>query len=108
MGRRWRHCRRGLLGRAAELLPLDAMMPAVGQGTLAIEARADDAEMLTLVSAVDDRETRLVSQAERAFLRRLGGGCRPPLGALAPARGDTMRVRGFVSNAEAEEAFRAE
>jgi hydroxymethylbilane synthase len=100
--------RLGLLERAAELVPLDAMMPAVGQGTLAIEARADDAETLDLVSGVDDRETRLASQAERAFLRRLGGGCRLPFGALATVEGDTMRVRGFVSDAEGGQTFRAE
>lgn len=100
--------RLGLLDRAAELFPPDVMLPAVGQGALAIEARADDAEILALLPAVDHRETRLACQAERAFLRRLGGGCRLPFGALAEVEGETARARGFVSDIEGTRLFHAE
>ena len=100
--------RLGLLERAAELLSPDAMLPAVGQGALAIEARADDAQLLGLLAAVDHRETRLACEAERAFLGRLGGGCRLPFGALAVVEGETVRARGFISDLEGAQSFRTE
>lgn len=100
--------RLGLLERAAEVLSPDVMLPAVGQGALAVEARADDAELLALLSAIDHRETRAACEAERAFLRRLGGGCRLPFGALAAVEGETVRARGFISDAEGARTFRAE
>ncbi len=97
--------RLGLLGSVAEIFSPDEMVPAVGQGTLAIEAREDDSDLLALVSTVDHRETRLASEAERAFLARLGGGCRLPFAALATVEGDAVRVRGFVSDAEGGRTF---
>jgi len=100
--------RLGLLERAAELLSLDAMLPAVGQGALAIEARTDDAQLLGLLAAVDHRETRLACEAERAFLGRLGGGCRLPFGALAVVEAETVRARGFISDMEGAHCFRTE
>ena len=100
--------RLGLLERAAELFSPEAMLPAVGQGALAVEARADDAELLALLAAIDHRETRLACEAERAFLERLGGGCRLPFGALALVDGETIRARGFISDMEGAHSFRAE
>jgi hydroxymethylbilane synthase len=100
--------RLGLLDRASVLFSPDEMMPAVGQGTLAVEARADDAELLELVSTIDHRETRLACEAERAFLARLGGGCRLPFGALAEVDGDSLRARGFISDDAGGRMLRAE
>ena len=100
--------RLGLLERAAEVFPPEVMLPAVGQGALAVEARADDAELLDLLSPIDHQETRLACEAERAFLGRLGGGCRLPFGALAVVQGETLRARGFISDMEGARAFRAE
>ena len=100
--------RLGLLTRAAEVLPLEVMLPAVGQGALAVEARADDGGVLALLRAIDHRESRLACRAERAFLRRLGGGCRLPFGALAVVEGEVVRARGFISDAEGARFFRAE
>ena len=100
--------RLGLLDRASELFAPDVMLPAVGQGALAVEARADDEELLELLSAIDHRETRLACEAERSFLRRLGGGCRLPFGALAEVDGETLRMRGFISDESGARVFRAE
>ena len=83
------------------------MLPAVGQGALALEARADDAEVLELLAAVDDRDSRLDCEAERAFLARLGGGCRLPFGALATVDRDTLRARGFIADEAGAGMFRA-
>jgi len=100
--------RLGLLGRATELFDHDGMLPAVGQGALAVEARADDAELLDLLSAIDHQQTRLACEAERAFLRRLGGGCLLPFGALAVVEGEAVRMSGFISDMAGERVFRGE
>lgn len=100
--------RLGLLGRAAQVFAPDVMLPAVGQGALAVEARADDTDLLELLSAIDHRESRLACETERSFLGRLGGGCRLPFGALAAVEGDTVRARAFISDADGARLLRAE
>lgn len=99
--------RLGLLDRASQIFEPDDMLPAVGQGALAVEARADDSELLDLLAAIDDRDARLAVEAERAFLQRLGGGCRLPFGALAEVDGGTMRIRGFLADDAGAELFRS-
>jgi hydroxymethylbilane synthase len=100
--------RLGLLKRAAQVFEVFELLPAVGQGALAVEARADDTELLDLLATIDDRRARLAVEAERAFLQRLGGGCRLPFGALAEIEGETLRIRGFISDDTGSELFRAE
>jgi len=100
--------RLGYLERAAELLDTDAMLPAIGQGALTLEARADDAEMIEMASALDHRDTRLATTAERAFLARLGGGCRLPMAALGIVEGDSLRLRGLIADSEGRRLLRGE
>jgi hydroxymethylbilane synthase len=100
--------RLGLLARASQVFDADAMLPAVGQGALALEVCTDDAELIGLLAAVDHRDSRLACEAERAFLARLGGGCRLPFGALATVEGETLHARGFISDAEGSRVFRAD
>ena len=100
--------RLGLLERAAEVFEPDVMVPAVGQGALAVQTREDDGQLRELLQAVDHTETRLACQAERAFLGRLGGGCRLPFGALATIDGNTMRIRGFISDIAGTRSFSEE
>ena len=64
------------------------MLPQVAQGALAVECRADDADVATRLAALEDPAARRAVEAERAFLRQLGGGCDLPCGALAEARPD--------------------
>ena len=71
-------------------LPLEVMLPAPGQGALALQVRAGDA---SLVAPLDHGPTRLAVQAERSLLRALGGGCLAPLGALAEVRDGQIRLR---------------
>jgi len=59
------------------------MLPAPGQGALAVQCRADDVDTLSILSAIEHDGTRLAVSAERAFLAGLGGGCSLPVGALA-------------------------
>jgi len=80
--------RLGLTGRVAEVLDPAVMLPQVAQGALAVECRAGDDETAGRLAALDDPAARRAVDAERAFLRRLGGGCDLPCGALAEARPD--------------------
>ncbi len=75
--------RLGLSQRIAETLSPEVCMPAVGQGAIAVEARLKDAEVASMVGALDDAETRTAIVAERALLAAMQGGCQLPLGAWA-------------------------
>ncbi len=99
--------RLGLRERAAEVFAADAMIPAAGQGALVLQVRADDKETADLLLPIDHADTRRACQAERAFLARLGGGCRLPFGALAEVDGEELRIRGFISDAQGDRTFRA-
>ncbi len=100
--------RLGLLERVSQVFEPDEMLPAVGQGALAVEAHADDAELRELLATMDDADARAAVEAERAFLQRLGGGCRLPFGALAEIDGETARIRGFISDDAGRSMFHAE
>lgn len=89
--------RLGLEGKVTRIFTLDEMLPAVGQGALAIEVRADDAETLALAGAIDHPPTRAAVEAERAFLGRLGAGCRMPVGAHAIATHMTLSLDAMLA-----------
>jgi hydroxymethylbilane synthase len=80
--------------RIAERLDPEIVPPAPGQGAIAVQIRRDDARMLALAAAIDDRRTRQAVEVERAFLRASGGGCRAPIGALATVIGDELDLLG--------------
>jgi hydroxymethylbilane synthase len=100
--------RLGLLDRASEVFDAAGFLPAVGQGSLAVEARGDDRGVIEMLTAIDDADAHIASVAERAFLGRLGGGCRLPFGALAEAIDDSLRVRAFIGDSGGHEIIRAE
>jgi hydroxymethylbilane synthase len=74
-------------------LPLDLMLPAPAQGALALQIRADDSELRERLVKADHRPTRIAVEAERALLRRIGGGCLAPLGALGEVTRKSLRLR---------------
>jgi hydroxymethylbilane synthase len=90
--------RLGLAGRAAELLDPDVMVPQVGQGALAVECREDDGEAREILSRIEQRESRLAVDAERAYLSELGAGCRLPVGAWARVDGGEVVLSGFLAS----------
>jgi len=92
--------RLGIAERASQIFEPDEMIPSVGQGALVVEAREGDDAILDLLGANTHEPTRIASEAERAFMARLGGGCRLPFGAYAHVEGDTLTIRGFVANEE--------
>ena len=90
------------LGRAERIsyqLTPAQLPPAPGQGAIAIQVRADDDELIELGAAIDDLATRRAVEAERAFLRAAGGGCRAPIGALATIAGDKLHLLGGFASA---------
>lgn len=98
--------RLGLLDGGATLLDPDEMLPAVGQGTLGVEARADDAAILALAEPLTDPETRAATLAERAFLEAVGGTCTTPLAAYARREGDGLRLDAFVATPDGTRVMR--
>ena len=84
--------RMALGDRIAQRLEPEIMPPAPGQGAIAVQIRQDDARMVSVAAAIDDRPTRLAVAAERAFLSASGGGCRAPIGALATIDGDELEL----------------
>jgi hydroxymethylbilane synthase len=86
--------RMGLGERIAERLQPETVPPAPGQGAIAIQIRRNDARMLALAAAIDDRRTRQAVEAERSFLEASGGGCRAPVGALATIAGEEIDLLG--------------
>lgn len=89
--------RLGLDNQIAQIIPTELMLPAVGQGALAIESRADDPDVLNLLAPLEHRATRAAVDAERAFLRHLEGGCHTPIAAYATVAGDLLHLDGLIA-----------
>jgi hydroxymethylbilane synthase len=98
--------RLGVAPRHAEPLAADLFVPAVGQGVLAVEGRADDAATLRALRTLDHEPTRLCALAERAFLRRLGASCVTPMAAHARLRGDRLAIDGVVASEDGRTVLR--
>ena len=88
--------RLGLEERVTEYLDLTTMLPEPGQGALAVEVRADDRDLQEMLGGLDDPASRACVEAERAFLRALGGGCRVPIAAYAQITGSQLQLQGAV------------
>jgi hydroxymethylbilane synthase len=100
--------RMGWLDKAAEVLSFDLMLPAPGQGALAVEIRSNDEAIREMAAAIDDGDFHRAVTAERAFLARLGGGCSVPIAALGAIDGGRLRLRGLVGDAPGTRILRAE
>lgn len=100
------------LGRGAviaERLSIDACLPQVGQGCVAVQCRADDTDTIDAVrAACDHGPTRAAVTAERAFLARLGGGCTAPVAAHARLMGDGMTLAALVARRDGAQVLKAE
>jgi hydroxymethylbilane synthase len=92
--------RMGWKGKVTEFISTELCVPAVGQGALGIECRANDQEVLDLLSRLHDEETGIAVRAERAFLATLEGGCQVPIGAYGQVDEDgSCLLTGFVAEA---------
>ena len=98
--------RLGLGRRISAAIETDVMLPAVSQGSLGVQTRADDAETNARVSRLDDAATRTAVLAERALLRKLGGGCQVPIAAHARVEGGRLRLDGLVASLDGSRVIR--
>ena len=98
--------RLGLEDEISDYLPTDIMMPAVGQGVIAVEAREDDQDVLSLLNRINDSSVQFSTMAERSFLNELQGGCQVPVASVAELQGDRIVLQGLVASLDGTEVFR--
>ena len=98
--------RLGLGSRIGALIATDEMLPAVGQGALAVETRADDHSTIAFVSSLNHSPTQLACASERSFLRTLGGGCLLPIAAYAVVAGNELVLEGLIADPVGQEVVR--
>ncbi len=89
-----------------EIVPTDVLLPAVGQGAMAVEIRTGDAEIAQMLKEINDETTEVCVTAERAFLRSLEGGCQVPIGGYAVLENDEIFLQGFVGSLNGERIIR--
>ena len=87
---------------------LEEILPAVGQGALAVEARDPDDETLEFLDAINDADSMTASLSERVFLKLLGGGCRMPIAAYAEVNQNEIRIQGLVASVDGKKIIRRE
>jgi len=90
--------RMGWSEKVTQFIPTERMLPAVGQGVLCLETRCGEDDLNAGLAFLEDERTRREVTAERAFLRRLGGGCSLPVAAFAEKQGDVLTIRGLVGS----------
>src|SRR3954466_1827708 len=99
--------RPGFPDAATAVLDVNEFLPAVGQGAIGIETRADDARTRELLAAINNADPFSALAAERGFLAVLDGSCRPPIGGHATISGGRLRFRGMIVKPDGSEAFEA-
>ncbi len=90
--------RMGWSERVTERIPTEICLSAVGQGAIGIEARIDDQEMIELARQLNHHETWISISAERALMKRLGGGCQVPIAALGKVQNNELRLTALVAS----------
>ncbi len=98
--------RLGWEARIAAHLSTRVSLPAVGQGVIGVECRADDPKTRTLLAALEHAPTRIALSAERAFSRRLGGSCQSPVAAHATLNAGGLRLEGLVAAPDGKHVLR--
>jgi len=100
--------RLGFADRIAALLDPEDCLPAIGQGALALECRADQADVVAALEPLAYMDTTLATTAERAFGRKLAGSCRTPLAGYAIVRGEELWLRGLIASRDGRRVMRGE
>ncbi|MGZ4123762.1 MAG: hydroxymethylbilane synthase [Tumebacillaceae bacterium] len=98
--------RMGWSDKISDRLSTDVCLPAVGQGALAIQCRAEDQEIRDILDVLDDPQTREIVTAERTVLGKLNGGCQVPIGAYAEYVGEELRLTGIVGSTDGKTLLR--
>jgi hydroxymethylbilane synthase (EC 2.5.1.61) len=96
--------RLGMLDKVSEVFNTDVILPAVGQGIIAVEARHENYEIREFLAGYNSRESEIAALAERAFLRHLEGGCQVPIGVYSSF--DDLTITGLVASLDGEIVIR--
>ncbi len=99
--------RMGWAAEISEYLSFETSLPAVSQGAIGIECRENDTEILDLITKINDRETAICVNAERALLRALEGGCQIPIAAHAIIENENVQIQGLVASLDGKRVIRA-
>ena len=94
--------------RISAMIPVQACVPAPGQGIIAIEIRNGDIDVRNVAATIDDHPSRVALDAEREVVTRLGGGCQMPIGAYATVSGDWLEITATVVSLDGARAVRAD
>ena len=100
--------RLGRIDAIRQIIAIDLMCPAAGQGALAIEIRAGDDSVQQALTFLDDPASRSETDCERALLRKMGGGCQVPIGVYTSMQEDTLHLRGAVLSPDGKRRLEAE
>ena len=100
--------RLGLAEKATMILSVDEFLPAVGQGIIAVEARANDARVLALLAPLNDAVSASALAAERSFLAELDGSCRTPIAGYATIYAGRLEFRGLIARPDGSLCFEVE
>ncbi|MGM0427103.1 MAG: hydroxymethylbilane synthase [Thermodesulfobacteriota bacterium] len=98
--------RMGLAHRITQMIPFEQMLPAIGQGALGLEVRREDGQTTARLNSLNHEPTQAQIKAERAFLKRLEGGCQVPIGGLARIQGERLVFEGMVAELDGSAIYR--
>jgi hydroxymethylbilane synthase len=98
--------RLGFEDKISDFLPHEVILPAVGQGAIAVEVRQGDTPNLELAGSINHEPTDWATRSERSFLRVLEGGCQVPIGCYAKVKGDNITVEGLIASLDGRRVFR--
>jgi hydroxymethylbilane synthase len=98
--------RMGWEDRITQRIETDEMLPAIGQGIVALETRADDEVAIKIARGVDRPESRMMAITERNFMEKMGGGCKVPLAALGIPRGESLRFTAVLGDLKTGETLK--
>ncbi|MCA0388098.1 MAG: hydroxymethylbilane synthase [Bacteroidetes bacterium] len=98
--------RLGLEEHISSIIPIDLMLPAVGQGALGLQTREDDVESMKIVDCLHDNNIFAAVSAERAFLRQLEGGCQVPIAAHAITKPNGLFLKAYIGTIDGTQAMR--
>ncbi|MZG30303.1 MAG: hydroxymethylbilane synthase [Nitrospinae bacterium] len=100
--------RMGWEDKISEIISPDILLPAMGQGAVGIEARKHDVDNHILLAEMDDEDTHLALDAERAVVTQLEGGCNVPIGAFATIEDNEMTLKGLVASLDGKTVYKSE
>ena len=98
--------RLGFKDRIAEVMPREIMLPAVGQGALAIEARSEDRELLAMLDFLNDGDMAACARGERAFLAKVEGGCQVPVGVYGSVEEGELQLEAVIASLDGTRLYR--